>query len=239
MPTEQKNISLPSSAALFKEAFVIYKKRFGVFTAILLLPALVNAIYSSVDETKIVILFMLGIVSLLLGIWVQPSLLYAIKDSQEGIGVSESYRRGWHKIISFGWVAFLVGIVVFLGLMLFIVPGIIFALWFGFSLVILIAEDLHGTKALSKSREYVRGKLFDVTVKFLFLFFVLLVLSLIIKFVLAILNIPFGDQLFSFITNLFLSPLSMVYFFQLYLKLKELKESVIQMPVATEGQVRS
>ena len=53
----------------------------------------------------------------------------------------------------------LVGIVVMLGFLLFIVPGIIFSLWFYVVIPVVVLEGLAGSRAMGRSRELVRGNL--------------------------------------------------------------------------------
>jgi len=52
-------------------------------------------------------------------IWGQLALICAIKDSGENIGVIESYRRAWRKILSYWWVTFLTTSIVLGGSFLF------------------------------------------------------------------------------------------------------------------------
>jgi hypothetical protein len=53
----------------------------------------------------------------------------------------------------------LVGLIVLLGFLLLIIPGIIFSLWFLIVGPVVILEGVGGTKALGRSRELMRGNL--------------------------------------------------------------------------------
>ena len=160
-------------------------------------------------------------------IWGQLALICAIKDSGENIGVIESYRRAWRKILSYWWVTFLTTSIVLGGSFLFVVPGIIFSVWFSMAVYILVAEDIKGMDALMKSREYVRGRWLSVFWRFLFLSLLamifLLPLSLISKF------IPFSSFV-ELVFSLFFAPLSATYLFLIYSNLKSVKGDFVFEP---------
>ncbi|OQX00468.1 hypothetical protein BWK69_01340 [Candidatus Parcubacteria bacterium A4] len=119
------NASLPGAIAILGQAWSVYTRRLGALLgimALLLLPAFIFPVVLVVlglsmplvvgDNSLIlfgltvsfVILF--GVVYFFSQTWGQVALIYAIKDSGENIGVMESYRRAWRKIISYLWVIF-------------------------------------------------------------------------------------------------------------------------------------
>ena len=59
--------------------------------------------------------------------------------------------RGKSGIWQFFWISLLRGWAVLGGLILFIIPGIIFSIWFSLSLYILVAEGLKGTSAIKQN----------------------------------------------------------------------------------------
>lgn len=69
----------------------------------------------------------------------------------------------WKKSLSLGRVfryivtMLLTGVIIFVGFVLLIVPGIIFAIWFSQVSYVFVTEDVSYMRALEKSREYVRG----------------------------------------------------------------------------------
>lgn len=238
--------SLPGATEIFSQAWTIYKQRLGTFLGILIIPILsaaaVLAIFSGSLVSSIFLFFskfslagiglfiLLAILFFIINftgqIWGQTALLYAIKDSQEKIGVVESYRRGWRKIISYWWVSLLVGLITTGGFFLLVVPGIIFSIWFSLATFILIAEDLTGMKALLKSREYVRGKWGSIFWRFLFINGLSLVASAPI-FIFSFLKIPFTEEASRFIIGLFLTPLVTTYSFLIYSNLRALKGEIV------------
>ena len=80
----------------------------------------------------------------------------------ESLDIKAAYGRGKEKILPFALVIFLASFVICGGFLLFIIPGIIFYVWFFFATFILFDDDTRGMSALLKSREYARGRWFDV-----------------------------------------------------------------------------
>jgi hypothetical protein len=234
-PPQAPISSLPGSFAILKEAFSIYRKRFGTLITLSFLPILVTYIATFlwsdifVFVSKIpIIIIILGIVlivlmSMIIEALVQVALIYAVKDSQENIGVIESYRRGWHKILPYLWVTFLTALIVMGGFVLFIIPGFLFAFWFGFSVYVLVSENLTGMDALLKSRDYMKGKFGSVAWRLFVVGVIFFAFSLMINFIFGILGIKMVESIGSFLLNLLATPLLVIYSFLLYSKLREIK----------------
>jgi len=253
-PPTQTIPSLPGATAIFSQAWVIYKQRLGTFLGVIIIPMLIMVVliavlagggflgvsllsskFAAVGIGLLILLAILFFVIIFINqAWVQTALLYAIKDNQERIGVVESYRRGWHKIISYWWISLLVGFITFGGFLLLIVPGIIFAVWFNFAAFILITEDLKGMNALLKSREYVKGKWGGVLWRLFFIGALSFIISLVPVLIFGLLKIPFGLEISMFIIGSFLTPLVMTYLFLIYSNLKALKGEIVFAP--TRGQ---
>lgn len=230
-PSTQTISFLPSARAILGQAWAIYKQRLGTFLGIMVIPMLIITVSSVILAAG---RGFLGIPIFIISLWGQTALLYAIKDNQERIGVIESYRRGWHKILSYLWVSLLVLFIIMGGLLLLIVPGIIFAVWFGLAIYILIAEDLKGMNALLKSREYVKGKWGSVFWRFFFIFAISGIISLVLNLIFNFLKIPFGKEISNFIIGLFLTPLTMTYGFLVYSNLKALKGEIAFAPSGSQ-----
>jgi Tfp pilus assembly protein PilE len=256
-PPAQTISSLPGATAIFGQAWAIYKQRLGTFLGVMAIPMLimivllaivagggllgVSLLSSKFAAGGIGLLILLAILFLVIifisQAWGQTALLYAIKDSQERIGVIESYRRGWHKIFSYWWVTLLAGFITMGGFLLLIVPGIIFAVWFSLAMFILIAEDLKGMNALLKSREYVKGKWGGIFWRFFFIGAISLIISLVPILIFSLLKIPFGSEISRFVIGLFLTPLVMTYSFLVYSNLKALKGEVAFVPTGGKKAV--
>jgi hypothetical protein len=262
-PTQEKTLSssnLPGVGDLLKRVFSAYKSRLGTLVGIIfislvagLILYVAEALFSISSNiisgfggilASILVSLIWNLTGLFIGFWAQIALIFAIKDREEKIGIVESFRRGWHKIISFAWVSFLVGFIVLGGYMLFMVPGIIFSIWFAFSTFVLISEDLRGMNAIFRSKQLVAGYWWKVLWRF-FVMGVIVLAVLIIPFLiymflfagssvmsvspamLARFAILITAPLFIFLfINLFVTPFISVFNFLLYEDLKKQKAQV-------------
>jgi hypothetical protein len=84
--------------------------------------------------------------------------------------IGESYRFGYRRMWSILLVGVLFALAVFGGLILFVVPGVIFAVRFSVSVPALVVEGRRGTEALSRSWNLVRGYSWPVFGAFLVAF---------------------------------------------------------------------
>ncbi|GMU21583.1 MAG: hypothetical protein AMXMBFR13_16750 [Phycisphaerae bacterium] len=73
--------------------------------------------------------------------------------------VGEAYRFVLPKIGTLIWASFLVGVVVMIGFILLIVPGVIFALWFALTTPAIVAENLKASRGMSRSKVLASGNL--------------------------------------------------------------------------------
>jgi hypothetical protein len=92
--------------------------------------------------------------------WGWGALVAASLD--EKLDLRGAFARGGEKLLPFALVSFLVGFVITGGFLLFLIPGIIFSVWFFFAYFVIFDDDTRGMSALLKSRAYVSGRWFDV-----------------------------------------------------------------------------
>jgi hypothetical protein len=78
--------------------------------------------------------------------------------------VGETYRFVLPRLGTLIWAGILTVLVIYLGLILCIVPGIIFACWFWLTTPAVVVENLKATKAMSRSKALVSGNLGKVFV---------------------------------------------------------------------------
>jgi hypothetical protein len=153
-----------------------------------------------------------GVIAGLIGaFWGFIAFIFAVVD--KSLGIKDALEKGWQRFGAFVWLLSLVGYIITGGFLLFIIPGIIFSVWFIFAQFILATEDEEGMNALLKSKEYVRGYGFDV---FLRLFVIWLFSAVIgmIPFIGSILSILF-------------MPFMMIFIYLIYEDLRSVKGDVV------------
>jgi hypothetical protein len=109
----------------------------------------------------------------------------AAEVAGEDPGVEQSYRFGFHRLGSVLLVSVLVGLVIIGGLILFIIPGIYFAVRLAVSIEALVVEGRRGTQAMGRSWELVGGHWWHA-------FGTLLVAGLLTGVVNAVITAPFS-----------------------------------------------
>ncbi len=233
----------PNSRQILKESWAIYKNLFKTLIAILLIP---TASYLLFIILGVIITFIApgtlkyGTVSIMpwtiagiiltiiaiglliyVYIWATAAQLFAIKDQAEGINWQEAFKRSKGKIWVFFGTSLLSGLAILGGFILFIIPGIIFGLWFSQSPYIVIEEGLSGSAALKRSKYYIKGRVGQVFGKFFYIGIVTIALYIGLGIVLAIFgsltNIKYDDlSWISSIFSLIWTPLITVYSYQIY-----------------------
>jgi hypothetical protein len=86
----------------------------------------------------------------------------ALATVGEPIDVEASYRYGFRRFGSVFWISLLVGIIVAVGFILLIIPGIIFLTMLAVAIPALIVENRRGTDALGRSWNLVKGHFWHV-----------------------------------------------------------------------------
>src|SRR5947209_8167387 len=92
--------------------------------------------------------------------FVQGALVEAVDGEHRGVpveGVADLYRRSWSRLRPLVAVSILTGIGVGLGVLLFVVPGIMLAIRWALVAPIVMLEGQGARAAMRRSRELVRG----------------------------------------------------------------------------------
>lgn len=224
-----KSSNLPSPAVIFNEAFVLYRQRFFTLVGIITLPYLLSLwastnIYNIHNLPFLVLLLIILLIFPTLG---ALALIIAIRDPGRNIGIIEAYRSGIRKIFSFWVITTLLWLTVAGGLIFGIIPGIIFIIWFSFSVYIYLDDDIKGMSALLKSREYVKGSWMAIFGRLLFITIVYLGFSLIPHNIFSWTGIPYIDQIFSTVLYLLYTPLVTSYGYILYKSVRLIKGDLV------------
>lgn len=163
--TSSPKPSLPIGDVL-RDTWNIYKGLFGqtvltgglVFAALGLLDAALAAGPANGIRLALALLAIaLPIVGTSL---VQGALIEAVNDEHEGRqpgSIGDLYRTAWRKVWPLVGVALLTGLGVGLGLLLLVVPGIVFAVRWSLAVPVVMLEHASPRAAMRRSRELVRG----------------------------------------------------------------------------------
>ncbi len=165
----------------------------------------------------------IGLAMVLLTILINLAILYVVSQKNSQVDYKQAIRFGAGIYLAGLWVAALTALTVLAGFVLFIIPGIIFSVWYSFSTFVLVTEQKKGWSALQRSKELVKGKWWAVAGR-------IGALALVMIIIMAILN-SISSSLADIANVFILSPVSFAYSFLLYEDLKKVKDVTITQPI--------
>ncbi len=139
----------------------------------------------SVDLTITLIIMALSF----LGIWTSLAIMKSIQFIQKNLPIptfKESYIKTAQYIIPTLLLSLLVALIIITGSILFLIPGIIFSIWYYFVNYIIIFEDQTKLNSLKSSKQLVVGRWFKMA-------FRIVIPKIIFIIVVVILNIVIPD----------------------------------------------
>jgi hypothetical protein len=100
-----------------------------------------------------------ALIAVLISAVLQAAILRAAAQATIGdpVDVEASYRYGFRRLWSVILVSLLVGLIVAVGFVLLVIPGIIFLVFLSVSIPVLIVEGRRGTEAMGRSWNLVKG----------------------------------------------------------------------------------
>lgn len=113
--------------------------------------------------------------------------------------VKETLKLGWARTSKYFVTSFFTGLVVIIGFVLFIIPGIIFSVWFSFAHLIAILENENGIESMKKSKALVKGNFWPILGRFILIGVIAVVISMVIQLIPVL-----GGILVAFISPLFI-----------------------------------
>ncbi|MDP2641644.1 MAG: hypothetical protein Q8P39_03925 [Candidatus Yanofskybacteria bacterium] len=212
---------------LFRESVSIYKKRFWVFVRLLVGPTLLTYVPELVQpETNpfwIAAGFLWFLFTIVLWLLVHLAILCAIQDST--LGARQAILTALRRILPFLWVSAIKNVVVLLGLLFFIIPGIIFSLWYALTSFVFVDEGKRGWEAFKRSKELMAKMWVPVIWRF-FALIPLLFLGAVGSALPELLpaRLALGAGIISTAFSMALYPFFFVYGFQVYYQIKKSKE---------------
>lgn len=241
-----------SISAIMKKGWDLYTKnlqKFLVPIGIMIAPYLIYylALYYG-DPSIVVLMLLLTIIMLAVNLWIAIVIIEMVNSAykNQAFDVNKLLESSFRKIPSYLLVAFLTGLIVMVGIILLIIPGIIFAVWYSFSVYINILEGKKGMEALNASKALVQGRwgttFWRLIVPTLVIYILVMVVVAILAYIIsggqfgaASLGQSILFNVLSTIIFLFLGPLFASFSVILYNNLKETKQ-VSSAPTPTPTQ---
>ena len=158
-----------------------------------------------------------------------PSLLYSLK---ENTGTKDSFKKGLKIFFPYLWIYFLLNVIIAGAFLIFIIPGILFFIWFSLAIFILVFEEKRGFSALFRSKDLIKGNFWKILARFLVLFLILILVGLPLAFLSTYFTVEKPQtanrmiEIGNYIFQLFILPFIFVYGFLIYSDLKEIKAEI-------------
>ena len=231
-------MTLRGPIALLKDSVSFYKTHFKPLLTLVLLPTALLAIgsygmeiYTAGDAippnaTSLAVLaffVVLTTAAVILSIVSYIALvLFVAHPSQYSTAIA-AYQEARKHFFPYLWVSVLVSLAVGGGLLLLIVPGIIFGVWFGFATLVVVLEQKRGMEALRESKRLVKGRLSAVFSRLLLLIVPGIVTMLAFSFFIGFFvpDETAATALSDGIGSIVVVPVMMIYLYFLYTDLKQ------------------
>lgn len=156
------------------------------------------------NPMMIVLFTVLTLLSVVLGLWTQTTTYFSILKL--GQTEKEVFKLGFSNMLRFFAISFIVGLIVLFGLILLIIPAIIFGVWYSFSVWLVLDKGMGIREALRTSKAMVKGralKIFGRSIVFGLFTLLISILTSVIPYA--------GSLIASFITPLFMLPFFLLY----------------------------
>lgn len=150
----------------------------------------------------LIIVFALALI--VLGAWIGAASMVQVNavSTDKKVPYKDLFSMGWKLAWKLFATGLLVGLIVAFGLLILIIPGLIFAVWFTFTTPIIVTEKVTISQALSKSKALVKGRfwavvkylLFPILAIFLYSFIITTISAFIpwIKPLISLISVPIG-----------------------------------------------
>jgi len=196
-----------------------------------------------VVNMSLVVIGFLGMLFLIyMNVVTQASVYVLLKEGDKYSSVRQLLKEGRTYFWKLLLVNFSVGIFVLLWSLLFVIPGIIMAVFYSMAIYVLVFEGFESTYALKRSRELVRGNWWSLVWR-------LLLFSVLIWIFFLVLSIPIWfmpeeallTQVWTWIVNIIgmiITPLGIFFSYQLYRDLRQAKgESILSVLTSRRSKV--
>lgn len=237
---ENSSSNFISTSEFLKQSWQIYKDRFSVLVGIFVVPAILSLILQllSLNENRSAgvsaLIIIITIAAIVISIWSQGASLLAIRDGST-LNVLDYYKQSKNKIWTLILSGILSGLIILGGMILLIVPGIIFSIWFMFTMFFVMYENKNAVESLKASKALVKGDTGKVLWRMVVLIFVYIAIYIVIIILSAIfqaLGGAVGLAIVSAAVTALITPFGMIAVYVLYNFLKKQPRQA-SIPVST------
>ena len=225
---------------LTTEAFGIMARNMRLFLGIIAVPVVLSFIGALFMPTPVeqasgmgfsgmymIMMLISGVVNVFMGI----ALILVMQNM--GLTAMESYKQSAPYFLRYLGMSIVMMVLLLVGFLFLVIPGIILAVWLSFAAFVLILENGGAIASLKQSREYVRGHWWGVFGRLLAMGLLLVVVSIVFSMVASVIpSYTVSNALVSALAML-LAPFTVAYMYLMYQDLKGGGSVTAAAPVAT------
>lgn len=233
---KKEKVPLMSTVELFKRAWKVFSENFVILATILLMSVLAFAVcfafglFSIVIVGRISFVLMAILIAIMvavylgISIWVSLAFIWRLKERENKPTFKECFEKTSHLLIPSLWLQALCLFFTTGGLLFFVIPGIVFSVWFMFSQFILVVEDKRGLDALIRNRDLFKGYGIDVLKYLLILSGITIIPVFLVNLLTQGILFESFAQGMSSLSSIFFSVFSNIFFFLFFENLREVKK---------------
>ncbi len=173
---------------IFSETWALFKKNWVPFCFIVLIANLPLSILQLFAQKSLPVMIVYVLVSIILTCYWQITAIRAIDKADQGGVISPfaMYQESTKFFWPFCWVSLIVFVKVFLWMLLLIIPGIVFSIFYAFSAYALLLDGQKGNLALCHSRKVIQPYFWRFVGYNLLLGLIMIVIYFIFGFLLSV-----------------------------------------------------
>jgi len=220
---------LPNISVLFQETWQIYKKYYKTLLLIALISGapIILYIFSFVTLRQrgiiIVISLLLYLIGIILTLWGTIAFILFLKNPK--LTFENLFSQSWKYFFPIMWIEILTGILVTVGVIFLIIPGLIAVIFFIFARFLNILEGPAGLSALVASRNLVSNYWWPIFARLIVLLLVLLIPAALLSLLLYMFKVPLDyGQIFNTILGYIFMSYIYTFLYALYKQIKQIKK---------------
>jgi hypothetical protein len=228
---------LPGPIVLIKEAWALFqsKRKDLLSVSVLVVIAQLIVVFALPAERTVTdkVIFswpylILSIVAGIVSMIVSIASIYIINDNTSAKdALSHAPKIVWPYFLT----SLLLSLIILVGFLLLIVPGIIFAVWYSLVGIVVIVENIKYMQALTRSKELVKGHTGEVLVRWVVGGLLAILIIGVPSGIISYLSSDFYANIFDTLVLLLILPMLEAFNYLIYKHLKEIKSTV---PAASE-----
>ena len=149
----------------------------------------IYALIPSLTITHEIVILLVLAATFVFDIWISVAFTRAAKTLLQNEPGGDSWQTLFNNSSQTIWPAFytsmLTALAVLLGLILFVVPGVIFTIWYGFAFNAVALENKSGMAALSYSKQLVVGRWWPIFIRLISPIIIFLIIGAILRYALV------------------------------------------------------